>query len=883
MESSIYRYVIRHSLRAQIVLTVIATASFPFLYAFYELPKQIVNRVIQGDTGDFPIMLGLSLPQLGLSFPRLEISFSQLEYLFTLCGLFLLLVIVNQAFKYVINVLAGRTGERMLRRLRYDLYSRVLRLPLPHFRKLSQGEIITMITAEVEPLGGFIGDAFKLPVFQGGYLLVILAFLLLQNWVMAVAAVALYPLQFYVIPKLQRRVNSFAKERVRLVRRLSDRIGETVSGVQEIRGNDTSAYERAAMSAGLGEIYVVRLRIFIWKFVIKFLNNSINHLGPFCFYSIGGYLVIQGRLEIGTLMAAIAAHKDLAAPWKELLNYYQRREDARIKYEQVVAQFNPPGMLDEALQQGSPPAGARLEGEIAASSLALRDETGTSFLEEVSLNLPANGRVAVVGPAGSGREELALVLARLMNPTSGVLTIGGERADRIHEGVIGRRLAFVGPQAFLFSATVRDNLVYGLKHEPNPGEEPDLEWAAEAAVAGNSTDDVQGDWVDREALGSDALGRLIEVLTMVELDGDVFDLGMRGTIDAEGELRERLLRARRAFRDRLSDPAIATLVETFDSDRYNDNATVGENLLFGTPVGDGFDMDRLAENPWVMEVLEAEGLIERMLEAGRTVAATMVELFSGVPPGHSAFERFSFIDADDLPEYQALLDRTAQTGLDAIGPEDRARLLSLPFLLQPARHRLGVVDDELRVRLLAARRRFAADLPELLRDRIQFFDAERYNAAASIQDNILFGKIAYGQARAAERVKALVTEVIDELDLRSAVTEAGLDFHVGIGGGRLSAVQRQKVGLARAILKRPDVMVLSDPTAGFDGAAHGRIAENLFREVAGRGLIWSLHRAELARSFNQVVVMRSGRVVESGPFVEIDREGSALRELVEAG
>ena len=872
MEHSIYRYVIRHSLRAQVVLTVLAVASFPFLYAFYELPKQIVNRVIQGGADDFPtVVLGAPL--------------SQLEYLFLLCGGFLLLVVANQGFKYAINVLAGRTGERMLRRLRYDLYSRVLRFPLPHFRKLSQGEIITMITAEVEPLGGFIGDAFKLPIFQGGYLLVILAFLLVQNWVMAAAAVALYPLQFYVVPKLQRRVNSFAKERVRLVRRLSDRIGETVSGVQEIRGNDTSAYERAAMSAALGEIYTVRLRIFIWKFVIKFLNNSINHLGPFCFYSIGGYFVILGRLEIGTLMAAIAAHKDLAAPWKELLNYYQRREDARIKYEQVITQFSPAGMLDESLQLDPPPAGARVAGELAASGLALRDDTGTSFLEGVSFTVPADAKVAVVGAPGSGREELALVLARLMNPTSGALTIGGERADRLHEGVTGRRLAYVGPQAFLFNATVRDNLLYGLKHEPAPGAaRPDPAWAAEAAISGNSTDDVHGDWVDREALGGgDPLPRLLDVLETVELDGDVFDLGLRGAVDAEGELREGLLRARRAFRERLADPAIAALVERFDADRYNQNATVGENLLFGTPVGGGFDVDRLAENAWVMQVLEAEGLVPTLLEAGRTVAATMLELFSGLPHGHSAFERFSFIDADDLPELQSVVDRAAQDGVDGLGEEDRRRLLSLPFLLQPARHRLGIVDEALRGRLLAARRRFAEELPESLRGSIQFFDAERYNAAASIQDNVLFGKVAYGQARAAERVKGLVTEVIEDLGLRAAVIEAGLDYQVGIGGGRLGSVPRQKVGLARALLKRPDVLVLSDATAGLDGGTHERIAGRVFRELGGRGIVWSLHRAELARGFDRVVVMQSGRAAECGTFEELDREGSALRELLAAG
>ena len=75
-----------------------------------------------------------------------------------LSGLFLALVLINGAFKYRINTLKGRLGERMLRRLRYELYARVLRFPLPRFRKVSQGEIIPMITAEVEPLGGFIGD-----------------------------------------------------------------------------------------------------------------------------------------------------------------------------------------------------------------------------------------------------------------------------------------------------------------------------------------------------------------------------------------------------------------------------------------------------------------------------------------------------------------------------------------------------------------------------------------------------------------------------------------------------------------------------------------------------------------------------------------------------
>ena len=62
---------------------------------------------------------------------------------------------------------------------------------------------------------------------------------------------------------------------------------------------------------------------------------------------MGGYLAIQGELSVGALIAVISAHKDMNAPWKELLAYYQQREDARIKYETVVEQFDPRGMIDD--------------------------------------------------------------------------------------------------------------------------------------------------------------------------------------------------------------------------------------------------------------------------------------------------------------------------------------------------------------------------------------------------------------------------------------------------------------------------------------------------------------------------------------------------------
>lgn len=883
MDRSIYRYVARFSLKRQMVLTAMAVASFPFLYVFLELPKIIVNDAIQAErTG-----VEIAVPGLG------AFAFSQIGYLFVLTGLLLVLIVVNQGFKYALNVYSGVTGERMLRRLRYDLYGRILRFPLSRFRRTSQGEIITMIATEVEPLGGFIGDAFKLPVYQGGYLLVTLSFLFVQNWTMALAAVSLYPLQLYLIPRLQRRVNALAKERVARVRRLSDRIGETVAGVQEIHAHNAARRELATFSRELGGIYDVRLRIYVWKFVIKFLNNSINQLGPFCYYAIGGWLAIEGRLDVGTLLAAVAAHKELAAPWKELLNFYQRQQDARIKFEQVVMQFDPDGMMDAALQLDEPAEIAPLQGEVAASNLGLVDDAGTSLLEAVSLTLEPGTSVALVGVGSSGKEELSRILARLAPPNAGSLRIAGRNVETLPEAVTGRRIAYVGPAAFMFSSTVGDNLLYGVRHVPlRPAETDPTEAGrraretAEAAATGNSTDDPDADWIDYAAAGAadgDALaGRILETLAMVGLDRDVYELGLRGTVDPEtrGDLAARFLQARAALAERLRAPGFAGLVEAFDPERYNDNATLAENLLFGTPVGPTFDVDGLAEHPHVLALLESQGLTGPLLDAGRKVAATMVEIFADLPPDHPFFERFSFISSEDLPRFQHLLARGDGNG--NLGAAERAMLLSLPFRLSPARHRLGIIDDELRGRVLQARRAFAAGLPEPYRGAIEFFDPERFNAAATLQDNVLFGKIAQGRAGAAERVGELVSEVIRSLDLEDAVRGVGLEFHVGSGGSRLSGAQRQKLGIARSVLKRPDIMILDEATAALDAASQSAILRNLVAEFSGRSLIWAVHRASMARAFDRVVVMRSGRVVEQGSFEELDREGTLLRELVAA-
>ncbi|MDJ0957631.1 MAG: ABC transporter transmembrane domain-containing protein [Arenicellales bacterium] len=877
MDPSIYRYILKHTLKDQIYLMLLTAASMPFVYISLEIPKKIINEAIGGE----------NIPDEIFGF-----DIDQITYLLILCGVFLLLVFINGGLKYLINVYRGVLGERMLRRFRYELYSRILRFPLPHFKRTSQGEIIPMITAETEPLGGFIGDAFALPAFQGGLLLTYLSFIFVQDPWLGLAAIALYPPQIYLIPKLQKKVNQLAKQRVQTVRKLADGVGESVSGVTEIHANDTSLFERAKISDRLATIYDIRFDIYKRKFFIKFLNNFLGMLTPFFFYSIGGFFVIQGELSLGALVAVLAAYKDIGPPWKELLKFYQITEDVRVKYGQIIEQFQPENMLDVELQQLPEGDIQPLQGTLVSSNVRYTEDQVVNIVDGANFRLALDNHVCIVGSTGSGKDEIARLIARLIFPSAGRFTIDEENLSKYSEAILGRRISYVGPNAHVFTGTVFNNVVYGLKHRPMSEVEYDEQAARkraraikEARATGTSSDDVNADWIDYGAAGVEdhkqLVERILETLKITDLDEDIYKLGLNGTITAESHMNlvERVLEARNALRERLSDPKMAALVESFDRDHYNTNMSVAENLLFGTSIHPSFDTENLSNNDQVLKVLEECGLIPDFLKMGRKIADIMLELFADVPSDSELFEQFSFISAEDLPVFHGLLNRTDENKLDDLPEEDRTLLLSLPFKLIPARHRLGLIDEAMQERLLEARRVLYSQLGEE-NEYVSFFDREKFNPAITIQDNILFGRLVYGQARAQTRVGELIKETVDALDLRKQILMAGLEYEVGIAGARLSLAQRQKLVITRGLMKRPDVLILNDATSPLDPAAENQIIDNLIQHMTGRGLIAVLSRPELAPRFEHTIVLENGKVLEQGVTKEITDNSSAFQSLM---
>jgi putative ABC transport system ATP-binding protein len=903
METSLTRYIWSNTRLQQIwILFVVAVSMIPYFMSF-DLPKQIVNGPIQGNGFETPgatrtfMHLEYDLPAFGkvVFFDGLELT--RFQTLMALSLVFLLLVIINGLFKLYINTYKGRLGERMLRRIRFELIDRVLRFPPAQFKRVKSAEIATMIKDEVEPMGGFTGDAFVQPALLGGQAITALVFIIMQNFWLGMIAAGIVAVQGVVIPRMRKRLLELGRQRQLTARELSGRVGEIVDGIGTIHGNDTSNFERADIASRLGLIFSIRYDLYQWKFLVKFINNFLAQVTPFLFYSIGGFLALQGRLDIGQLVAVINAYKDLPGPLKELIDWDQARQDVQVKYNQVVEQFNVDMLVDPKIQALAPDPVNRLEHSLHAVNLTLSDDSGAPLLRHVTLEIKPGETAAIVGNSGSGAEALAEAFARVIWPEQGRITIDGKDILELPESVTGRRIAYAASDTYFFHGTLRDNLLYGLKHAPLTKVEYEGAKAAknrwninEARRAGNPELDVNSDWVDYVSAGvtgPDDLFKVVRpVLDAVLISQDILDMALRSTvvIETHADLTDRIVELRQALRKRLKKEDLDDLVVPFKLDEYNPQATVGENLLFGSMRRPMMTNRKLAAHPYFRSVLRENDLYIDLYDMGLEIAANAVELFEDLPPDHPFFQQLTFMTADDIPAYQVLLQKLQGRGIDAASADERTSIIRLSFSYIEPRHRFGLLNSELMAKIVDARARFHKDMPDDLKAVIERYDPERFIASATLLDNVLFGRIGFTQADGSDRIRTILRDLFDRLGLFESVLSIGMDFDVGSGGKRLTNVQRQKLNVARALLKRADYVIFNRPLPALDQRVQDHITHNIMEDLHEEGhapaIIWVLSNTALANLFDRVIVFDKGTLVEDGTHATLLEKNGIFKELV---
>ncbi|MEP1993620.1 MAG: ABC transporter transmembrane domain-containing protein [Ascidiaceihabitans sp.] len=848
IDRTIFAFIWKHSKRDQLVLLAVTLTLFPLLYLTLELPKRIINDAI------------------GSGENRIEaygFTFTQIEYLWLLCGAFLLAVFAHGIMKMRINTMKGVLAERLLRRFRYSLIARILRFPQPYFERTSQGELVSMVTAESEPMGGLMGDAVAQPALQAGQMLTILGFLFLQSFAFGLAACALIPLQAWLIPRLQKQINLLNKKRVIQVRALAAEIGEGATGAATLRLNHGWRYRMAMITDRLGRLFEIRFIIFQKKFFMKFINNFITQLTPFLFFSIGGYLVIQGDVTLGALVAALAAYKDLSSPWKELLAYYNQSQDMQLRWETITERFAPTGMIDEALFDGEPDTMVSLNGDITLHSVTVRDEDGNPVLEDISATFPKGSTIAIAAPSEEDRRALSAVLTREAMISAGKITMNGHDLAQLHQSTLAARIGHATSRPVMFMGSYGENIMMSVKNRPLGAAETSA-FAAESARAGNSLDMLDCDWVDPAvaSVGStkDLREWWYELVQGLGTAGALARRAMDQSYDATAHpnLSQALIDLRPKVRDAIIAAGLDRYVSAFDPDAYNPSLPIGENLLFATP-RIVLTPDILAEKLEFLRSLNEMNLGEDLLMLSRDLIELLRQIFGPGGSDHPLFRKLGIT----VDVYDAAVDLVRRTAPgDKLTDQEMALLLSVPSSISA--EQIGpAFPEEIKARVLSIRQSHGETLRQQMEDLYAPIAPDAHVMGLSVLENVLYGKLSDAAGPRGEDLRGVVAEVLDAEGVSPLVLQLVFDLPITLGGANLSAMFSEPLAVTRATIKRPDIVILEKVLTSFGPETHIKLRENLRDLLPGALLIFIDDTFDDASNFDVHIEVQNGRLVGS--------------------
>ena len=300
-QMGLYGYIRATSGRAQLALAALSV----FIFLLDLVPLELQRRIVNDAIGQ-----------------------KALVELVWLCGAYAATALVQGVAKLTWNVYRNAVGEATSQRLRVETFTAALRHPQPD-KTAKEGVGISIILSEADPVGLFVATSISEPVLHGGVLVSVFAYLIyLQPW-MAAVALALFVPQCVFVPLMQNAINRRTEARIRVMRELSaDIVAETAEGVLE--------REEDAYRCRVRDIYSLNMQIYRRKYATNFLINVLYHFGTVGILLVGGWLVMQGRTEVGTVVAFISGLTKVNDPWNDLVTFFRDMTNARVKYQMIA-------------------------------------------------------------------------------------------------------------------------------------------------------------------------------------------------------------------------------------------------------------------------------------------------------------------------------------------------------------------------------------------------------------------------------------------------------------------------------------------------------------------------------------------------------------------
>lgn len=354
-----------------------------------------------------------------------------------------------------------RLSGRILFALRDALYRHLQTLSPTFFARRRIGDLMSRLDGDVAEIQRFAVDSLFSAVSSVIGLVGSLALLLTLSWKLSVLVLVLVPLDVLWLRWMRRKVEREARNLRERSADMSSFFVETLPAMKFIQSAGQQSREAGRLE-GLGQNYLGQLlRLQLTEFFTQAVPGTLMSLSRACAFLVGGYWVVQGSWQLGSLIAFSTYLGMAIGPVQSLLGLYVALQRMTVSLGRVMElRGETPGVTSPA-QPKPMPSGGELRLENLGFSHVGRNQP---VLHDISVTLPAGRKVALSGPSGVGKSTLIDLLQRFYDPDQGRILLDGTDLRELDLLALRRRIAVVSQELVLFRGSLADNLSYSAPH-----------------------------------------------------------------------------------------------------------------------------------------------------------------------------------------------------------------------------------------------------------------------------------------------------------------------------------------------------------------------------------------------------------------------------------
>lgn len=342
--------------------------------------------------------------------------------------------------------------------LRVSTFSHLHRLSVLHVQAERRGALVSRVTSDVETLQSFMEWGGVGLILGTAQVTMAVGAMLIYEWRLAVVVligVTIYSVMVVLFQRILRRAHDRVRERV------ADSLsatGEAISGLPTVRAFGMEERMQRKVDLALDRQFTSEVKTHVLGATLFSSAELFAGFITATVIAVGVVFGIEWMLSAGTLVAFLFLVNLLVEPVQMLVETVDQAQSAGAGLRKILGVIDTPVDLADPVEGVDLPSGGLA---VAFDRVRYRYPTGDDVLTDVSADLDPGRRIAIVGETGSGKTTFAKLATRLLDPSSGSISIGGTPLDEVRFSSLRNRVAYVPQESFLFDASIADNVRYG--------------------------------------------------------------------------------------------------------------------------------------------------------------------------------------------------------------------------------------------------------------------------------------------------------------------------------------------------------------------------------------------------------------------------------------